>query len=78
MNNVINLPRRYSWEYLYEVNGCIFSIEKGCNGVWYLTGYDSRQKMEQGDFFLSEPMDLKRNGTHFLKYTFKREMWSAS
>ena len=78
MNNVKNLPRRYSWEYLYEVNGCIFTLEKNEYGFWYLTGYDSKEDLEQGDFFISENMGLKRNAKHFLKFDFERSLWAAS
>jgi len=76
MNKVITLPRTYSWQYRYEVGGCIFTLEQNESGTWYLTGYDSEELMEDGDYFISEAMDLKRHAVNFLKYTFQRAEWS--
>ena len=78
MNKVISLPRTYSWQYRYEADGCIFTLEQNENGTWYLTGYDSEELMEDGDYFISEAMDLKRHAVHFLKCTFQRTEWAAA
>lgn len=76
MNKVINLPKRYSFEYLYNVDGCIFQIEQ-CSetNLWHLTGYASQADFDTYEPFLQEASDLKRHFTHFMKYTFTRERW---
>lgn len=76
MNKVTNLPKRYSWEYMYKVDGCIFTLEQ-CQEkkVWHLTGYDSQESFENFESFLQESSELKRHFTHFLKYTFNRTGW---
>ena len=76
MNKVTNLPKRYSWEYMYKVDGAIFTLEQNPNeGTWHMTGYASQDKLDELVPFLQEQSDLKRHCTHFMKYTFNRDAW---
>jgi len=76
MNKVTNLPKRYSWEYMYKVDGTIFTLEQ-CpyNNVWNLTGYASQEALDNYEPFLQESSDLKRHFTYFMKYSFTRADW---
>lgn len=77
MNKVVNLPKRFSFEYMYRVDGCIFTLEQcAISKMWHLTGYTSREALDACEMpFLQESMELKRHATQFLNFTFKRENW---
>jgi len=78
MNKVTNLKKRYTWEYMYQVDGCIFTLEQNPNcGSWILVGYDSKDSLDDGSDFLYEAMDLKRHCTFFLKHYFNRADYAA-
>jgi hypothetical protein len=76
MNKVTNLPKRYSWEYMYKVDGAIFTLEQ-CpyDKTWKLTGYASQVNFDAFEPFLQESSSLKRHLTQFLKFTFTRQAW---
>ena len=73
VNKVTNLRKRYSWEYMYQVQGAIFTLEQ-CpyTNLWNLTGYASKEHLQNLEPFLQEASSLKRHHTSFLKYTFDR------
>jgi len=76
MNKVTNLPKRYSFEYMYKVDGCIFTLQQcGMNKKWHLTGYASKEAFDNFESFLDEASELKRHFTHFMKFTFNRTDW---
>ena len=76
MNKVTNLPKRYSWEYLYKVDGAIFTLtQRHEDKMWVLTGYASQECFDNYDAFLNEDSSLKRHFTHFMKFTFNRDAW---
>ncbi len=80
MNKVTNLPKRYSWEYMYKVDGAIFIMQQGnlCTDddkMWHLRGYASQEAFDNCEPFFESSSTLKRHWTHFMKYTFTREGW---
>ena len=77
MNKVTTLPRRYDWEYTYSVDGVIFVVQQNeyTKKSWSLAGYESQEKMDNGEPFLVKSAPLKRRHTDFLKCTFKRQDW---
>jgi hypothetical protein len=76
MNKVINLPKRYSWEYMYKVDGVIFTLEQ-CpyDNQWKLTGYASQEDLDDLEPFLRTSSELKRHFTSWMKYSFNRADW---
>jgi hypothetical protein len=80
MNKVTNLPKRYSWEYMYKVDGAIFTLQQGTGPfdekTWYLRGYESQEALDNYDPFLQESSKLKRHFTFFMKHTFTRQRWA--
>ncbi len=76
MNKVTNLPKRYSWEYMYKVDGAIFTLEQ-CpyDKTWKFKGYASQEDLDAYEPFMEESASLKRHFTSFMKYTFNRDAW---
>ena len=75
MNNVNNLKRNFSFQYRYEVQGCIFTIEKTMSGTWVMTGYESVSDEQEYNEFEEWTDTKKGNLTHFLKFTFDKQAW---
>ena len=75
VNKVINLPRSHSWEYRYEVQGCIFTIEKTMSGTWVMYGYASLKDEQECNYFEEWADSKKKYCTHFLKFTFERNQY---
>ena len=77
-NKIKHLPREFGDEYVYEVDGCVFTLRKGDSSrsnVYYLTGYKSMKDYKKRKPFEDFTMPLKRHAMYFLKYTFKRKDW---
>ena len=72
MNKVSNLKKTYSFQYKYEVQGCIFTIEQMPSGTWVLVGYDSEKDLEEFNYFIELTDSKKKYLLHFLKFTFNR------
>jgi hypothetical protein len=73
MNKVKNLKKTYSFQYKYEVEGCIFTIEHmPLSGTWVLNGYDSQQDLDEFNYFIELSDSKKKYLLDFLKFTFNR------
>ena len=75
MNTVNSIKRNFSFEYRYEVIGCIFTISQTMNGSWVMTGYSSLEDEANYGETQEWVMDKKKHCIQFLKYTFNREDW---
>ena len=75
MNKVTNLKREFSFQYRYEVQGCIFTIEKTESGTWGMVGYASLKDEQECNYFQEWTDSKKKYFTHFLKYTFDKQGW---